>query len=121
MAALRIDRPGSTPEVLSTSVRFPSSLDRGSGTFATVLRAGSLANGRRIKADLVDSPSFRMLTTISSGPEVEVTLVGTDSSDRERFAIPPAVDPALPHTLQIEFARWKIGRAALDQKALIRA
>lgn len=121
MASLRIDRPGSTPDIDSSSVRFPSNLDRGSGTFTTVLRPGSLAMGRKVEVDIADSPNFKMSTTISGGREVDTMLLGSGGSDRQRLVIPPDVDPAPSHVLRIEFARWKIGRVTLGEKSLTRA
>ena len=120
MSELSIEIPSATPEIESSELHFPSELDLGTGTYTAFLAARILTSTEPLDLarEMVNRGEFVLSVTLHPDRTLVVLLGTIEPSTERTFVIPPYIDSAAPHTIQIRFADWKIMNAVLDKQRL---
>lgn len=120
MSEIRIDIPSSAPEIESSELHFPSEDDMGTGTCIIFLAARALKSTESIDLarEMVNRGEFLLSVTLNPDRTFLVIIGAIQPSMERTFVIPPYINDAAPHTIQINFADWNIASATLDKQRL---
>ena len=120
MSELSIDISISAPEGVSGECHFPSDLDLGTGSYLAFLAAGALKSPEPvdIAREMVDRGAFVLSATLQPNRNLTVLLGILEPTTEKTFVVPPYIDEASPHAVQINFADWKITSATLGEQRL---
>ena len=120
MSELSIEILSSAPEIESSELHFPSDRDLGTGTYLAFLAARALKSTEPvdIAREMVNRGEFVLSVTLQPDRTISVLLGILEPTTEKTFIIPPYIDDAPPHTIQIIFADWNIISATLDKQRL---
>jgi hypothetical protein len=121
---IRHQQQSPSPNVSLSEIHIPDDSDLGTGTFSTVFNPGALSSNTAFDSIIVNEPRFQISATVNLNKEVPVRLGRADGSqplDRVVFRLPNGLDLREAKALRIEFARWRITGAFLDDVPLSRA
>jgi hypothetical protein len=117
MPPIKHQQPGGHPAIISSDIQIPDDADLGTGSFTTKFKAGALPSSTVISSAMINAPSFQVSITINPNRDVPAllgTADGTDPKSRVYFLLPEHINPAVAHTLRIDFAKWHIFMALFD-------
>ena len=121
MAEIRRQQPKGAPGISFAEIHMPDDKDWGTGTFTTVFEPAALKKHKAIGSIMINPPRFQISATINANGRIPVLLGRADGShavDKKLFVLPKDFDVLPSHTLKIEFVKWRIVVAHLDDTPL---
>ena len=120
MPEIKVQRPGTSPEIAFAEIHIPDDADMGTGTYTIDFATGALPSDKAISSIMASPPSFQIAVTVSPMGKVAI-LLGTAAGPPKHgnsFRLPARIDRAAAHTLIVGFAQWWVGAAALNGQPL---
>lgn len=121
MAEIRHQQPKGAPGISFAEIHMPDDNDWGTGSFTTVFEPAALKKHKAIASIMINAPRFQISATANANGEIPVLLGRADGSgpvDKQIFVLPENFDALPAHTLKIEFIKWRILAAYLDDTPL---
>jgi len=109
---------GGSPWILSAEIHIPNDSDLGTGTFTTAFKAKAFSSGSDIASIMMNLPAFQISATVNANGDIPVLIGRAEPQHQLMFVLPKGLDPAPPHTLRVEFTKWRIVAASIDGKQL---
>lgn len=114
MAEIRHQVPGPTEEVESAEIYIPDDSDIGSGEFIVTLKPNALPTSKVFWATIIHPPELQVLATFDANMNVLVKLGLKGPIEQKNFKIPASVAADQTHVIRINFSKWKLTDAFLD-------
>lgn len=110
MPEIKIQSPGSNPDIAESLIHIPDDSDLGTGTYKFTVSPHALKPDSLIVASIVKPPVFQVTVTVTNSASASVLLGRTDD-DRAvpgLFRLPNYVKRNIPHTFEVQFISWRI-------------
>ena len=118
MKEIRHQVQGASDEVESAEIYLPDDTKEGSGEFTMTLKPSALGSSKVFWSTVIHPPKLQILATVDARMNVTVKLGLKEIVDQKTFRIPMPADPAQKHNVRINFSKWKLTDAYLDDKRI---
>lgn len=122
MSEIRSREEHPIPGVEYSAIHIPDEHNLGTGTFTTMVEAGSLAKINPIISNIVNEPYFLMIVSINLGIDQVTALLGKAHDEgpisRKVFDIPGDITTDKAHDFTVVFRDWDISGITLDGTSL---
>ena len=119
MGEIRHKQVGGGGGIEYVEIVMPDERDWGTGSYVTVFRPKPRASKEVVMSALVNLPRFQVTASINAGGLVAVLLGDSQPKDRVRLQLPQEMAREKLHSLQIDFASWRVVNALFDSQALL--
>jgi hypothetical protein len=120
MPPIKHQQLGGSPEIELAEIHIPDDSNLGTGSFVTKFKLGEPSPSKTVTSIMINAPIFQISVTVNPNRQMAVLLgeaEGSEPRSREIFLL-PVLDLTKPHAIRIEFSRWQIVAALLDEVRL---
>jgi hypothetical protein len=119
MGEIRHKQVGGGGGIEYVEIVMPDERDWGTGSYVTVFRPKPMASKEVVMSALVNLPRFQVTASINPDGLVAVLLGDSQPKDRVRLQLPQEMSRGKLHSLQIDFASWRVVNVLFDSQALM--
>jgi hypothetical protein len=120
--SIKYQFPGTRPGIYTFGIHIPDESDLGTGSFTTVFSPAAFSGSEQVPSMIVNPHIFGIFATLD--PQRGIVGVRLHEADGVTpkhelgFHVPAGLNRDIAHTLIVEFVKWRILSASLDDSPL---